>query len=71
MKKDYSSILKLLAVLIFAVMPILFFGQTEEEEPADKPTNNRAYFSKYGYVGASLGGIAYHGDVYRTPVLPQ
>ena len=72
MKKNYSSILKLLAVLIFAVMPILFFGQAEEEEaPADQKTNNRAYFSKYGYVGLSIGGIAYHGDVYRTPVLPH
>ncbi|MCK5338198.1 MAG: hypothetical protein KAJ50_05280, partial [Bacteroidales bacterium] len=76
MKKDYSSILKLLAVLIFVVMPIIFFGQetTEEgeEEPAkEQKTNQRAYFSKYGYVGLSIGGVAYHGDVYAQPVRPQ
>ncbi len=73
MKKNYSSILKLFAVLIFAVMPILFFGQAEEEEDAAKEqkTNQRAYFSKYGYFGASIGGVAYHGDVYAEPLLPQ
>jgi tetratricopeptide (TPR) repeat protein len=72
MKKNYTSILKLLAVLIFAVMPILFFGQTEEEgAQADQKTDKKAYFSKYGYVGLSIGGIAYHGDVYRTPVMPH
>jgi len=70
MKKDYSSILKLLAVLIFAIMPILFFGQTNEDEGAKKE-NQRSYFSKYGYIGASLGGTAYHGDIYAEPVLPQ
>ncbi len=72
MKKDYSSILKLLAVLIFAVMPILFFGQAEEEEQTeDQNTSQKSYFTKYGYVGASFGGIAYHGDVYAEPILPQ
>jgi len=76
MKKSYSSILKLLAVLIFAVMPIMFFGQEPsgegEEEPAkEQKTDQRAYFSKYGYVGLSIGGVAYHGDVYAEPVLPQ
>lgn len=71
MKKDYSSSLKLLAVLIFAVMPFLFFGQSEEDADPQQKTDKRAYFSKYGYIGANLGGIAYHGDVYREPVLPQ
>jgi tetratricopeptide (TPR) repeat protein len=71
MKENYSSILKLLAVLIFAVMPILFFGQAEEEPAEEQSTSKRAYFNKYGYIGASLGGIAYHGDVYAEPVLPQ
>jgi len=71
MKKDYSSILKLFAVLIFAVMPILFFGQTEEDGAEKNKEKGKNYFSKYGYIGASLGGTAYHGDVYANPVLPQ
>ena len=71
MKKDYSSILKLFAVLIFAVMPILFFGQAEEEEVVEKKENKKSYFSKYGYIGASLGGVAYHGDIYANPVWPD
>ncbi len=73
MKKNYSSILKLFAVLIFAAMPILFFGQTEEDEGAaeKQKTDKRAYFSRYGYVGADLGGVAYHGDIYAEPILPQ
>ncbi|MCD4725480.1 MAG: tetratricopeptide repeat protein [Bacteroidales bacterium] len=76
MKKEYNSILKLLAVLIFAVIPIIFFGQetTEEDEQEPAPqeqVNKKASFTKYGYVGASIGGVAYHGDVYAEPVLPQ
>jgi len=77
MKKDYSSILKLLAVLIFAVMPIIFFAQdateedTEEEPQTEQKTNNSAYFQRYGYVGASIGGVAFHGDVYSEPIMPD
>lgn len=75
MKKSYSSILKLLAVLMFAVMPVIFFGQDANEEgdeaAQEQKTKGKEYFSKYGYIGASLGGVAYHGDVYAEPVLPQ
>ena len=63
MKKEYNSILKLLAVLIFAVMPIIFFGQETTEEDEQEPAqqeqvNKKASFSRYGYVGASIGGVA-------------
>lgn len=79
MKRNYSSILKLLAVFIFALMPVLFFGQVIDEETGDeveptkkeKKMTRRAAFSKYGYIGANLGGVAYHGDLYAEPVLPQ
>jgi len=77
MKRDYSSILKFLAVLVFAVMPVIFFAQeaAEEEEKeeakTEKKTNMNAYFDRYGYVGASIGGVAFHGDVYAEPFLPH
>ena len=76
MKKGYNSVLKLLAVLMFAVIPLIFTGQevVEEEEEVSKEevkAANRAAFSKYFYIGGSIGGVAFHGDVYAEPVLPQ
>lgn len=77
MKKDYSPILKLLAVLIFAVMPIIFFAQeaadeegTEEPQKEQKLKGNE-YFTRYGYIGGNLGGVAFHGDIYSEPFLPD
>lgn len=77
MKKNYSPILKLLAVLIFAVMPIIFFaqeatGEEDEAEPQkEQKTKGNAFFSRYGYIGGNLGGVAFHGDVYSEPILPD
>jgi len=77
MKKDLRSILKFLAVLAFAMMPLIFFAQDATEdagaEEADtvKKTKGNAYFQRYGYVGASIGGVAFHGDVYSEPFLPD
>ena len=36
MKREYSSILKFLAVFVFAMMPLIFFAQEASEEAAEE-----------------------------------
>jgi Flp pilus assembly protein TadD len=77
MKKNYNPILKLLAVLIFAMMPVIFFAQeAADEENAEEPVKKEKvkgnkYFDRYGYIGGNLGGVAFHGDIYSEPILPD
>ena len=76
MRKEHSSILKLLAVLLLAILPVVIFAQeaTGDEGTDDakkEKTKGSAYFQRYGYIGASLGGVAYHGDIYEEPFLPD
>ncbi|HSG68684.1 MAG TPA: tetratricopeptide repeat protein [Bacteroidales bacterium] len=77
MKREYSSILKLLAVLALAIMPLIFFAQEatgdegDEQAQTEQKTKGNAYFQRYGYVGGSLGGVAFHGDIYSEPLLPD
>ncbi|MEN8226408.1 MAG: hypothetical protein ABFS05_13720, partial [Bacteroidota bacterium] len=77
MKRNYHSLLKFLAVLAFVMAPLIFVAQeTTEEEVVEEPkteqdTSRKASFQRYGYVGASIGGVAFHGDVYSEPFMPD
>ena len=77
MKRVISSTIKLLAMLALLLMPFIMFAQEPAGDEGDaqdqgkQKTKGSAYFQRYGYIGASLGGVAYHGDIYEEPFMPD
>ncbi len=68
MKKINKIILKLIAITVFAIIPVIFYGQGTEEKTE---TTKSSSFSPYFYVAGHIGAGYYHGDLARYRFSPD
>ena len=64
MKNNYFNP-KALLILIFAMLPFLFFGQAEKTEDT-KVNNSEVKFEPYWLINANVGAMQFYGDVSES-----
>ncbi|MCD4773585.1 MAG: outer membrane beta-barrel protein [Bacteroidales bacterium] len=68
MKKINQIILKTIAITIFAIIPVIFYGQGTEEKAE---TTKSSSFSPYFYVAGHIGAGYFNGDLAEYGFQPD
>ena len=68
MKKAYQVLLKSIAISVFAILPLLFYGQDNGEEESG---SKQSSFSPYWYLKVSGGAAFGHTDLNRYKWQPD
>ena len=69
MKKIKNIILKLIAITVFAIIPVIFYGQGTEEKAEIKAKTGS--FDPYWFTGGHIGSSFFYGDLARYDIAPD